>query len=124
MECGFDERKGESWRTDEKREEQDGPAGWTFEWKCNTKSCVAWDCKRCFYDDVFNEYGMPELTKIFCESDDVVYGALPGIRWGRTMTIGNGADVCDFCFYKKKNGRHAESVLQNNGLYRFIRRDF
>lgn len=79
-----------------------GPAGWTFEWKCNTKSCVAWDCKRCFYADVFNEYGMPELTKIFCESDDVVYGALPGIRWGRTKTIGNGADVCGFCFCKEK----------------------
>ena len=56
---------------------------------------------------MFRRYGVPELTAIFCESDDVMYGNIPHARWGRTKTIGRGAQVCNFSFYnlrKKEKG--------------------
>ncbi len=52
---------------------------------------------------MFKHYGVPELTPVFCESDDVVYGKIPNVIWGRTYTIGGGAKVCDFHFYKQRN---------------------
>ena len=77
-----------------------GEGGWVFRWKTNTKTAIEWDCTKCIYHDLFVQYGFRELTAIFCESDDVMYGSIPTARWGRTKTIGRGADICDFCFYK------------------------
>ncbi|MDR0424725.1 MAG: L-2-amino-thiazoline-4-carboxylic acid hydrolase [Clostridiales Family XIII bacterium] len=74
--------------------------GWAFQWKTNSKTAIEWDCTQCIYHDLFVQYGVPELTPIFCECDDVIYGNIPTARWGRSKTIGRGADVCDFRFYK------------------------
>lgn len=79
-----------------------GKSGWDFVWKRDDPEAIVWDCRRCFYADVFQKYGMPELTEIFCESDDVVYGNIPGVRWGRTKTIGKGDTICDFSLFKEK----------------------
>ncbi len=40
-----------------------------------------------------------------------MYGHIPNARWGRTKTIGRGADVCNFSFY---NPRKKENVNGNN----------
>ena len=48
----------------------------------------------------FTELGCPELTKIFCENDERIYGNLPGLRFTRTGTLGKGAERCDFCLRK------------------------
>ena len=79
-----------------------GETGWDMRWISNNKNEIRWDCHSCFYHNEFLRYGMSELTDIFCESDDLVYGKIPGITWGRTKTIGRGADVCDFTFYRSK----------------------
>jgi hypothetical protein len=79
-----------------------GKPGWRMEWKRNDRSAIEWDCHSCFYSDVLNRYGMPELISIFCESDDVVYGSIPGVRWARTQTIGNGGQFCDFRFFNQR----------------------
>ena len=55
------------------------------------------DIIACPYCRFFTELGCPELTKIFCENDNRVYGNLPGIVFERTGTLGTGADKCDFC---------------------------
>ena len=77
-----------------------GDNGWIFKWKTCNSTAIEWDCHKCIYHDTFVRYGFRELTAIFCESDDVMYGNIPGARWGRSKTIGRGAEVCDFCFYK------------------------
>jgi hypothetical protein len=82
-----------------------GEAGWRIEWDKSTRDKIAFTARSCFYDRVLRQYGMPELTPIFCEYDDVVYGAIPHIRWGRTKTIGRGDAICDFCF---TNGRRSQ----------------
>jgi hypothetical protein len=74
--------------------------GWVFRWKADSKTAIEWDCTKCIYHDLFVRYGFPELTPIFCECDDVIYGNIPTARWRRTKTIGRGADVCDFRFYR------------------------
>ena len=87
-----------------------GPSGCDFTWKQNDRRALKWDCSRCFYADIFTQHKVSELTSIFCESDDVVYGSIPTIRWARTRTIGNGDDVCDFTFYNER----AENVSGEN----------
>ena len=58
-----------------------GESGWDMRFKVYTPSEIRWDCHACFYCDVLKQYGMPELAPIFCESDDVMYGSIPHIKW-------------------------------------------
>lgn len=58
------------------------------------------DVLACPYCRYFMELGCPELTKIYCENDERVYGNLPGIAFERTGTLGEGAQRCDFCIRK------------------------
>ena len=58
------------------------------------------DVLACPYFRYFTELGCPELTKIFCENDERMYGNLPGVVFERTGTLGKGADRCDFCIRK------------------------
>ncbi len=85
-----------------------GEPGWRMVWKCNSPDKIEWDCHSCFYADVLTLYGRPELISIFCESDDVVYGNIPGVTWARTKTIGAGADLCDFRFYNQRRKRRIQ----------------
>jgi hypothetical protein len=78
-----------------------GETGWDMRWIVNSKNEIRWDCHSCFYHNEFLRYEMPELTAIFCECDDHIYGRIPGVGWGRTKTIGRGAEVCDFRFYRE-----------------------
>ena len=58
------------------------------------------DITSCPYCRTFTEQGCPELTKIFCENDERIYGRLPGLKFERTGTLGKGAERCDFCLRK------------------------
>ena len=58
------------------------------------------DVTSCPYCRTFAELGCPELTKIFCENDERIYGRLPGLKFERTGTLGKGAERCDFCIKK------------------------
>ncbi|MCR4722420.1 MAG: L-2-amino-thiazoline-4-carboxylic acid hydrolase [Eubacteriales bacterium] len=58
------------------------------------------DVTECPYCRYFTELGCPELTKIFCENDERIYGNLPGLRFERTGTLGKGAQRCDFYLRK------------------------
>ena len=58
------------------------------------------DILACPYFRYFTELGCPELTRIFCENDERMYGNLPGLMFERKGTLGKGADRCDFCIRK------------------------
>ena len=60
------------------------------------------DIVACPYCRYLTELGCPELTKIFCENDERIYGSLPGLIFERTGTLGKGADRCDFCVRKTR----------------------
>lgn len=59
------------------------------------------DVISCPYFRYFIELGCPEITKIFCENDDRIYGSLPGLQFLRTGTLGKGAERCDFWMKKE-----------------------
>ena len=61
------------------------------------------DVTECPYRKYCAELGCPEITKMFCENDDRMYGNLPGISFERTGTLGKGADRCDFLIRLKKD---------------------
>ncbi len=60
------------------------------------------DVVSCPYCRYYTELGCPELTKIFCENDERVYGNLPGLKFERRGTLGKGADCCDFYLRKTR----------------------
>ncbi|MBS1250001.1 MAG: hypothetical protein MAG431_01590 [Chloroflexi bacterium] len=73
------------------------PAGWEVEWLANDEHRVAFDIHGCFYLQILEYYGAPELVPVFCHTDDLIGEALPpSIRWERSNTLARGGEVCDF----------------------------
>ena len=80
------------------------PEGWRFEWVEDSDRCIAYDARECFYVNVLTAYGAPELTAHLCVADDLLFGDLPGVDWGRTKTLARGDDRCDFRFCRTNLG--------------------
>lgn len=59
------------------------------------------DVTACPYCRITTELGCPEITGIFCDNDERIYGGLPGIKFERSSTLGKGADRCDFHISRK-----------------------
>jgi len=77
------------------------PEGFEIEWVENSESRVAFNITSCFYLDVLTAYGVPELTLVYCNQDDLIYeGASPTVLWERTGTLARGDEVCDFSWAK------------------------
>lgn len=65
------------------------------------------DMTRCPYVALCGKYGVPELTGLFCRSDDLIYGNLhPRLLWARTETLGAGGSRCDFRLHLKEGNSH------------------
>ena len=64
------------------------------------KGAYRMDILECPYNKYFTELGCPELTKIFCDNDERIYGNLPGLVFERKGTIGKGSEKCDFYIRK------------------------
>jgi hypothetical protein len=52
--------------------------------------------RRCPILEKLTELGAPELTLLFCASDDWLAASIPGMHWRRTTTLARGGDRCDF----------------------------
>ena len=62
------------------------------------------DMTLCPYFETCRNYGCPELTRFFCESDDITYGNLhPRLIWARTQTLGTGGECCDFRLHLRED---------------------
>jgi hypothetical protein len=71
--------------------------GWQYEVVVETENTFAFNIHYCFYLKVLQHYDTPELTPVFCKVDDYLMAAMPSsIQWGRTQTIGMGAECCNF----------------------------
>ena len=71
--------------------------GWRYEILAENNKTLAFNMHDCFYMKVLNHYNAPELTPVFCQLDDYLMDAMPtAIKWGRTQTMGFGAECCDF----------------------------
>ena len=73
--------------------------GWETEWVEVSSKEISFNMKSCFYLDVLEGYGVPELTAQYCGMDDLMYeGVSPYVRWDRKKTLGRGDECCDFRF--------------------------
>ena len=66
------------------------------------KDVYRMDIISCPYYRYFGELGCPELTKISCACDDMVYGHLPNLKFERNSTLGRGGERCDFCIRRTR----------------------
>jgi hypothetical protein len=79
------------------------PRGWQVEWLEVNRKRVAFNMHSCFYLDMLDAYGAPELAAVFCSLDDLLYEDLsPYMRWERTKTLARGDDCCDFRFHRAR----------------------
>jgi hypothetical protein len=62
----------------------------------DSPDCFAANTTRCFILDTLTQHGAPELTRLYCKTDDWLAAALPKVRWLRTQTLADGGDLCDF----------------------------
>ena len=58
--------------------------------------CFAFNVHRCYLAEALIFYQAPELTPLYCKTDDWIAAAMPKVRWLRTKTIGGGDQLCDF----------------------------
>jgi hypothetical protein len=71
--------------------------GWEIEVSEDTPRSFAFSVHRCFYLNVLMTYGAPELARLYCKTDDLLFSQLPSsITWARTGTLGRGDAACDF----------------------------
>ncbi len=76
-------------------------SGFTNRFYPKKKGEYRMDILSCPYCRYFTELGCPELTRIYCENDERLYGSLPGLRFARSGTLGKGSDRCDFYLYRE-----------------------
>lgn len=83
------------------------PTGWENEWIENSSKSITLKVHNCFYKNVLEAYGVPELISVYCDGDDYVFGGedSPYIGWGRTITMSRGGDYCDVVYYNKEGRR-------------------
>ncbi len=73
-------------------------AGWETEWVRDDEEVIAFNMKSCFYLKVLSAYGAPELTPIFCHTDEAGMEGITSMVFERSTTLGLGGAACDFCY--------------------------
>ncbi len=77
--------------------------GWDIEFPKSERNRFAMTTHRCMFFEIFSKYGRPELTKGFCQVDNILYGNLPKTKFSYTERIGEGGSKCDYVFEREKN---------------------
>jgi hypothetical protein len=62
----------------------------------DSRDCFAMNIYRCSTLDALMAYNAPELTRVYCKTDDWLSEAMPKVGWLRTKTLGQGDSLCDF----------------------------
>ena len=62
----------------------------------DSQDCFAVNTYQCFILDTLTHAGAPELTPLYCKTDDWLAALLPNARWLRSSTLALGADCCNF----------------------------
>ena len=75
--------------------------GWDVEFPKCGRDEFSMITHKCIFHQIFEKYGMPELTAIFCKVDDILYSDLPRADFLYSQQIGNGGTMCDYKFRRK-----------------------
>jgi len=73
--------------------------GWRITWVEPNEDLVGFDMHSCYYVEVLESLGIPELTPVYCNLDAYFYEDIsPHLNFRRAGTLAKGAAVCDFRF--------------------------
>lgn len=75
--------------------------GWDVEFPKCGRNEFSMITHKCIFHQIFEKYGMPEMTAIFCKVDDTLYSDLPRADFLYSQQIGNGGTMCDYTFRRK-----------------------
>ena len=75
--------------------------GWDVEFPKCGRDEFSMITHKCIFHQIFEKYGMPEMTAIFCKVDDILYSDLPRADFLYSQQIGNGGTICDYTFRRK-----------------------
>ncbi|MCR4932663.1 MAG: L-2-amino-thiazoline-4-carboxylic acid hydrolase [Lachnospiraceae bacterium] len=75
--------------------------GWEVEFPKCGKDEFSMITHKCIFRQIFEKYGMAEMTAIFCKVDDILYSNLPRADFLYTQQIGTGGTMCDYTFRRK-----------------------
>lgn len=80
---------------------------WVTEIIKNDNKAVEYNITKCLWYDACVENNCPELCKIFCDVDHVIYDSMKKVKLNRKGTLATGYRCCDFCFMNKKKIKEA-----------------
>lgn len=69
----------------------------------DNNTCFAINTYRCFILDTLTQHGTPELTSLFCKTDDWLAAEVPKVKWSRTITLAGGGGLCDFRWSRQED---------------------
>ena len=75
--------------------------GWDVEFPKCGRDEFSMITHKCIFHQIFEKYGMPEMTAIFCKVDDILYSDLPRADFLYSQQIGNGGTMCDYTFRRE-----------------------
>ena len=75
--------------------------GWDVEFPKCGRDEFSMITHKCIFHQIFEKYGMPEMTAIFCKVDDILYSDLPRADFLYSQQIGNGGTMGDYTFRRK-----------------------
>lgn len=75
---------------------------WVTEVVKNDSISVKYNITKCLWYDACKENDCPELCKVFCDTDHVIYDSMKKIKFVRKGTLGTGSSCCDFCFLNRE----------------------
>lgn len=74
---------------------------WVTEIIKDDSTSVEFNITKCLWYDACVENDCPELCKVFCDVDHVIYGSMKKVKFIRKGTLGTGSECCDFCYLNK-----------------------
>ena len=74
----------------------------------------AFDINRCFYQEIFDEFGHPDLSSIMCEYDSIIAdNVAKWVRFEREETIAEGFPRCAFRYFPIKQKFSDNPIIHN-----------
>lgn len=67
---------------------------WIIEFPKTSKYTFSMNTNKCIFHTIFTKYNIPQMTKIFCMVDNLMYDKLPNTKFYYTSRIGEGGMVC------------------------------
>jgi hypothetical protein len=75
--------------------------GWDIVFPKTSKYKFSMTTNKCIFAQIFEKYGMKEMTKGFCLVDNLMYSELPHTKFSYSQRIGEGGSFCDYSFERE-----------------------